>query len=47
MITIINITIFFDVNVIYTVAVKQSELFTSFIYLLEKKNLVSQSLPPD
>ena len=28
MITIINITIFFNANVIYTVAVKQSELFT-------------------
>ena len=28
MITIINITVYFNVNVIYTVAVKQSELFT-------------------
>ena len=28
MISIINITIFFNVNAIYTVAVKQSELFT-------------------
>ena len=40
MITIITITIFFNFNLIYTVDVKQSELFTYKLALRKNKVLV-------